>query len=354
MPTLYINAGMTGSGKSKINALIKERHPPDKYKKSTIEELIIDDYVITNSYYKQQVRPMLLKEGLNKCVNATSCNKQLKSNTGSTFYKNMFSKYYESRNTYGCSNTNKYISRKNQNRIKPYTNKQLEKINPVNKKTISNKLRLLNKTRYKSESGCNKIVANKLFLALLDDKNIIMESTGRSFEDITWIFYYIPIHYVIVINFVLFTDINELYKRIIKRGFEDSKKFLSGHTSAPPASRQSASRQPALTNYPAPRFPEKTMAMIYAELKDLIQNTITKTILHLKDPTYPPKDVSNLKRIDEINIYDTTELSLNATPSPIKFIFENAIDIENKKRLIKHEVNDIIETFIKNLKQISL
>ena len=57
---------------------------------------------------------------------------------------------------------------------------------------------------------------------------------------------------------------------------------------------------------------------------------------------------------ETMNNLTALQLSLNATPSPIKFIFENAIDIENKKRLIKHEVNDIIETFIKNLKQISL
>ena len=338
MPTLYINAGMTGSGKSKINTLIKELH------KGNIEELILDDYVMANSYYKSIVRPILTIQGLNKCTNENSCISQL----NNTFYDDMFKAYRGSRNTNGCKtrkNINRHISIKDQHRVKNYnkrtTNMQLSRIhNPVNEKSISNKLRLLNKTRYKSKTGCSKIFADKLFLALLDDKNIIVESVGRSVEDITWIFYYIPIHYNIEINFVLFTDINELYKRIFKRGFDDSKQFLSLPKKSSLRSSQLSKKQ-VMPNYPAPRFPKKYPAIIYEELVTLIQNTIKKTMLYLKNPSYPPTDVSNLKRIDTINIYDTTKLAVNIKPREIKPIAE--IDFSKDRTKVDEIITDLIQ-----------
>jgi len=177
-----LTIGLTGTGKSNINKMIREKN------NGNTKELLVDNYVTSNSSYKKKV---------NKIINS----KNIKNNT---FYKNMENAYFSTRKT-GCEH--------------------FENDNILNKGRTA----LIG-----SQLGCDKKFDYDMFLALKSNKNIIYETTGRGFGSISWVFNIIPRMYNIQLVFVLFNDLNVLSERNIKRGTNSLNNYKKNKTKNAP------------------------------------------------------------------------------------------------------------------------
>ena len=211
-----LTIGLTGSGKSNINKIIRQKNI------GNTKELLVDNYVTSNSSYKNQV---------NKIISSTTIQNE-------TFYTNMEKAYFNTRQK-GCEH--------------------FENNNILNKGRT---------TLIGSQLGCDKKFDYDMFLALKTNKNIIYETNCRKgFESISWIFNIVPRMYKIQLVFVLFNDLKVLSDRNIKRGTNSLNNYKKNKTKN------------------APRFPKADIDTFKTSFK-LILDTIESSILYNEHPLH--------------------------------------------------------------------
>jgi hypothetical protein len=289
IPTLIITAGSTGSGKTKLidkttNYIGKE---PGIFK-----QILIDDIVENNPYYKAEVLNII-----NKVCPPTSGIEERKAcltekfNTPTTELFDKFKKaYFATRTGENCVNPDKPD--------KPSGSGEQDEIKP---------------------DGDNKMICNQLNDTLLKksfekNENIVLETTGQyipswvltNTEEEKWV----PGNYEVVFSYSL-VNVNNLIKRNKSRALTSVLKFLEDQTN------------------PAPRLPDVSKEAIETNVKKMIDNLITLYEVCINN-TDTNTDTCGNKKIDQLLIFDN-----NDNNDEMKLIFDSKANKVDTNEFIK-------------------